>query len=179
MTADDQEEPGRGAAAPDGGPTEQGAAKPQREDASFLDSFKPTRLMARDAEDLKVFSALLQDAVVRAGDMAFLAEEKRFAMIVNRFRWEEPEARERVRTGVHFDGVLSAKLRGFDPSEKDQPLSLLAIRFVPAEDGLGGEAHLVFAGSAEAALQVETLEAAMADIGKPWKAAATPLHRGG
>ena len=36
------------------------------------------RLVALDTDDLAVLSALVQDAVLKAGDMSWLAQEKRF-----------------------------------------------------------------------------------------------------
>jgi hypothetical protein len=47
----------------------------------------PIRLRAEDDEDLKIVSACLQDAILPIGDMGFLPDEKRFVMVVNRFRW--------------------------------------------------------------------------------------------
>lgn len=150
----------------------------EQRDAAYEDVYRPTRLKAEDAEDLKVISALLQDAVVTTGDMAYLAPRRRFAMVVSRFRWEEAAARERVRAGFHFDGVLSAKTRGFDPAAKDQPLNILAISFEPGETAPAGRARIAFSGEAEILLELDAIDAAMADMGKPWPAAATPTHRG-
>jgi hypothetical protein len=48
----------------------------------------PLKLRAEDAEDLDVVSACLQDAIVPLSDMEFLAGEKRFVLVANRFRWE-------------------------------------------------------------------------------------------
>jgi hypothetical protein len=49
---------------------------------------KPLKLRAYDREDFAVVSAVLQDALVPVIDMAWLAEEQRFALVANRFRWE-------------------------------------------------------------------------------------------
>ena len=149
-------------------------------DASFADSFKPMRLAAQDVEDLKVLSALLQDAVVRVADMAYLPDQKRFAMVLNRYRWEEKNAPERVRAGAHFDGVLAARIRGFDLQDKDKALSLLELRFEPSgdEEALSGRLSVVFAGEAEVALEIEAIEGAMSDMGRPWRAVGKPLHQG-
>lgn len=164
----------------DSGRKQEDASEAPPQDASFADNFKPVRLAARDAEDLKVLSALLQDAVLRVRDMAYLPSENRFAMVLNRYRWEEPSAPERVRAGAHFDGVLSARIRGFAADAGEQPLSLLEIRFEPGADpdGLSGVVRLVFAGEAEVSLEVEAIDAALADIGKPWSAVGKPLHGG-
>src|SRR3546814_16126856 len=48
---------------------------------------KPLKLRAHDPADMDVVAALLQDALVPLGDMTYLAKEKRFVMVANRFRW--------------------------------------------------------------------------------------------
>jgi hypothetical protein len=53
---------------------------------------RPLKLRARDLDDMAVIAAMLQDAVVRPAEMTYLAREKRFVMVVSRFRWEHPEA---------------------------------------------------------------------------------------
>ncbi len=48
-----------------------------------------TRLKAADAEDLEILSARLQDAAGRLKDFVWLPKQRRFAALVNRFRWED------------------------------------------------------------------------------------------
>jgi hypothetical protein len=51
------------------------------------------KLRARDLDDMAVMAAMLQDAVVRPAEMAYQAREKRFVMVISRFRWEDPEVK--------------------------------------------------------------------------------------
>ena len=46
------------------------------------------KLSALDAGDLEVISAAVQDSLVAVRDCAFFADEKRFVLLLNRFRWE-------------------------------------------------------------------------------------------
>ena len=56
-------------------------------DARFEDGLeKPLRLIAFDAEDLQVLSAMTQDAVLPVAQMAWQSSERRFALLLNRFR---------------------------------------------------------------------------------------------
>ena len=48
----------------------------------------PFKLRAEDADDLKVISACLQDALVAVRDLAFVQTDRTFLMVANRFRWE-------------------------------------------------------------------------------------------
>ena len=90
------------------------------EDARFEDGGeKPISLKALDAEDLTVISALAQDAVVPMGEISYDATQRRFAMLINRFRWEDVDVAarrrrpvERVQAVLVFDDVMAARAQG-------------------------------------------------------------------
>ena len=71
------------------------------------------RLTARDADDLNVISAQMQDAVLRFADLDFNAKKRRFTLVANRFAWDDAQAKTRRRTGLHFDFVKSVQKQGF------------------------------------------------------------------
>ncbi|MEO7224279.1 MAG: DUF2948 family protein [Devosia sp.] len=134
------------------------------------------KLLALDNEDLDVISATTQDAVVRVGDMGFAKADNRFALLMNRFAWEEDgKTRQRKRTALHFDRVNDVKVAGIDTNSVDGVLELLAIRFAEA-DAPAGTVELAFAGGGTIRLAVECLEVRMQDLGATWAAKATPAH---
>jgi hypothetical protein len=134
------------------------------------------KLLALDREDLDVISATTQDAVVRVGDMGYAKADRRFALLMNRFAWEEGgPKRQRRRAALHFDRVEDVKSSGFDTNAVDGVLELLAIRFTPSEDP-AGTIDLDFAGGGTVRLTVECLEARLQDLGAAWAAKATPEH---
>jgi hypothetical protein len=134
--------------------------------------------VAEDAADLGAFSALLQDAVVKVGDIAFLPKARRFVLILNRYRWEEAGARgrgRRVRSALRVEGVTGARVAHVDQEAKEVVLSLLAMTFEP--DGVcGGSLSLRFSGGATIALSVEALEMHLDDVTVPWTARGRPTH---
>ncbi|QXX73246.1 DUF2948 family protein [Methylovirgula sp. HY1] len=138
---------------------------------------EPLRLIALDEEDLAVISAHLQDAVVKVKDMAFLPQTKRFALLAARFDWLSVDSgkKERCATGLHFERVFKAAVKGFDQADGDRCLNLLSIRFFP-EDAPAGQVILTFSGGAAIQLDVECLEAQMHDLGPRWPAKAQPGH---
>ena len=138
-------------------------------------------LAAQDGEDLQVISARLQDAVARLGDLVYLPKSRRFAALFNRFRWESGERLNlRVRSGLHFDGVLSVKSRNLKRGAPDAVVSLLAIRFTPKDEGdPAGTVELVFAGGGSMMLEVECLDAGLADVSGEWAARGRPSHEDG
>jgi hypothetical protein len=145
-----------------------------------IKNYKPLRLIAADADDVEVISAVLQDAVMKVGDMAFLKAERRFALVANRFIWEEGASKRfgpftRVRAGVHFDDVLNVRSRNVRQDAKDAVVSLLAVRYQPNENG-PGEVTLELAGGGEIVLQVDALNAVVTDISEPWRTQSKPEH---
>jgi hypothetical protein len=139
------------------------------------------KLVALDAEDLKIISAHLQDAVMKIADIEYLPREKRFVLAMNRFVWEKAgggfrkRAYERRRAVLHFDRVSSVKVAGIDQRKKDQVLDLLAIRFEAKEEPTG-TVELVFAGEGVIRLEVECIEAQLTDLGAAWETRARPEH---
>jgi hypothetical protein len=143
-----------------------------------MDSLK---LVALDPEDLKIVSAHVQDAVVKSAELDYRAGEKRFLMPMNRFAWEVPRGffrrrNERRRSLLHFERVLSVQTTGISRDRQDEVLELLAILFEEAE-APAGVIELTFAGGAAARLQVECIEARLADLGAAWAARSRPQHR--
>lgn len=144
------------------------------EDARFEDGQeRPLNLGAMDAEDLAVISSLVQDAVFPITEMTWRAGERRFAILLNRFRWED-DARgrhgpERARAMLVVENVLQVASQGVDRSESDMIFSLLSVTFEPGEDGDG---HVLFtlAGDGAIRLEVEALEVTLKDVTRPYKA---------
>ena len=146
-------------------------------DATFQDGGEgPLRLVAQDAEDLKVVSTLVQDAVLPVTEMTYDPKRRRFALMLNRFRWEDRSqaeqvgrAYERVRSVLVVEDVRKVQSFGFDRAEKDLVLSLLSMSFEPGEDGTG-RLTLVLAGDGAIALDVETLDLRLDDVTRPYRA---------
>ena len=142
--------------------------------------YRPLRLMVEDADDLNVLSSVLQDAIAKIGDFAYLPHRRRFAFVANRFIWENADGKKRgpylrVRAGCHFDDVVSAQQLNLRPDAKDGVVELLAIRFDAGADGAGA-VRLDFAGGGAIRLEVESLNAQLADISAPWMTEARPDH---
>jgi hypothetical protein len=132
-----------------------------------------------DEEDLEVVSAHLQDAVVKVSDVLWRPNESRVVVALNRFDWESaqsdrPEYRRR-RSALRFERVLSCKCRSVNPAGKDAVLNLLTVEFTET-DSPPGIVNLIFSGGAAVRLEVECLEAELADLGPVWTAMKCPVH---
>ncbi|MEM6589178.1 MAG: DUF2948 family protein [Pseudomonadota bacterium] len=147
-------------------------------DASFEDGREaPIHLGAMDAVDLEVISSLVQDSVLPMSELSWRAKERRFALLVNRFRWEDDgrdrHGSERVQSVLVIDNVLRVASQGIERGEKDMILSLLSVSFEPgedAEDNPGGQVLLTLAGDGAIRLDVEALEVTLRDVTRPYRA---------
>lgn len=149
------------------------------------------KIIARDAEDLTVVSACLQDALVPLTETRYLPQERRFIMVVNRFRWERAAATrppmgmatdatfddstdfgdlQRINCGICIDRVLAVRSRGIDQSKPDEFLALLSLQLD------GGKLSLMFAGGGVIQLDIEGLAFYMHDLGTAWPTRWRPEH---
>jgi hypothetical protein len=134
------------------------------------------KLRAGDADDLAVLSAILQDALAPVAEMAYLADEGQFVLVLNRFRWEPGDgarggaAFERTLTGLCFSGVKRVQRRGFSPGDGDRILVLLALRTE------GGATYLDFSGGSSIRLDTEGIDCRLDDLGEPWPTPWRPAH---
>jgi len=151
-------------------------------DAKFEDGREaPLNLGALDVDDLQVMSSLAQDAVFPITEMKWTARQRRFALLLNRFRWEDARkdlhAPERVQSVLAFDNVLRVASQGIDRSDSGTILSILSISFEASADG-SGDILLTLAGDGAIRLTVEAIEVTLKDVTQPYAAPSktTPKH---
>lgn len=144
------------------------------------------KLIALDAEDLGVVSANVQDAIVRTADMTFLAKERRFVLVCNRFdalasllprAGAAGEEFTRRRAGLRFERVLGAQVAGLDLRDTSRFLVILSATYEPlVGQEPEGYVMLTFAGNAAVRLHVECVEAELRDLGAAWQTEHKPRH---
>lgn len=153
------------------------------EDARFADADpRPLTLMAEDETDLRIISALVQDAVLPASEIGYDPKARRLALLLNRFRWEDADQAgaerrpfERVRALLIVHDVLRLQSDGID-RDKDTVLELLALTWQPGDDGTG-RLLLEFAGHGTLAAEVECINLELRDVTRPYVAPSGKVPR--
>ena len=138
---------------------------------------RPLRLLAVDAEDLQIVSAALQDAIAHVGDIRYEPAARRLTVMFNRYRWEgsgDP-CGERVFSALQFGDVARVRHRGMESEDKGALVSCLAVDFEPGE-APGGRVLLRFSHGGDLAVEVECVDAVLADVSESWPAASCPCH---
>ncbi len=156
-----------------------------RRDARYEDAaYTPLRLIAVDAEDLQVLSALTQDSLFLPGDIKYMPDKRQLALLLNRIRWEDTERRQegmsyqRIGTVLLVRDVLALSSNLRDPGDPTVPYSLLALEFMPDSDG-AGQLNFRLAGHWDIAADIECINLSLVDVTQPYTALAgeLPKHR--
>ena len=149
------------------------------EDARFEDGREaPLNLGALDVEDLNVLSSLAQDSVFPASEMLWHRSGARFALLLNRVRWEDDgksrHVPERVQSVLMFNTVQSVASQGVPKGDADTILSLLSVTFEET-DAPSGHIILTLAGDGAIRLSVEAIDATLKDVTRPYQALSKKL----
>ncbi|MFT6677193.1 MAG: hypothetical protein ACJAVM_003405 [Sulfitobacter sp.] len=151
------------------------------DDARFEDGREaPLNLGALETGDLEVISSLVQDAVFPASEMRWDQKAARFALLLNRVRWEDEgktrHAPERVQSVLVFSNVLAVASQGVPKGDADVILSLLTLSFEESE-APSGHLLLTLAGDGAIRLKVEALEVTLKDVTRPYTAPSGKLPK--
>jgi hypothetical protein len=120
--------------------------------------------------------------MVRVADILWQPHDHRFVMALNRFDWMTAADIKaagadyrRCRTALRFERVNACKCRNLDQNKKEARLNLLAVEFAES-DAPAGVVTLTFSGGGVIRLDVECLEAELADLGEVSPVALCPDH---
>jgi hypothetical protein len=133
------------------------------------------KLSAFDADDLGVVSAAVQDALVAVRDCVYFKDEKRFVLLLNRFRWEaDPSidsAHSRTHSALVFNEVTAVRHHNIPLGEPDRMLELLAITLENDHS-----VALRLAAGRAIRLEIGRLACHLGDVGEPWPTPWKPAH---
>ncbi|MGL4542547.1 MAG: DUF2948 family protein [Polymorphobacter sp.] len=134
-------------------------------------------LLAQDAGELPLLSALVQDATVRPIDVAWDPRGHRLVLLIGRYRWEQHD-QSRIRTALRIDHVLRVERRAWPlppaaAGAHDATHTVLALLAMTLD---GDCLTLDFSGGASLRLTLEVVDVTLEDLSAPWVARSQPSH---
>ncbi len=130
-------------------------------------------LLAQEADEVPLLSALTQSAILRAPDVAWDRRGRRVVLMLNRYRWEANQG-TRVRSALRIENVLSVQRRHWpDANAHDPGITILELLAFTLDDLT---CTLTFAAGASLRLRLECVDMVLEDISGPWAAAGVPTH---
>lgn len=125
-------------------------------------------LLGQSPDDLPLLAAVLQDAILRAPDIAYDRRRRRLVLLVNRYR-HEAGGGSRVRSALRLESVTAVQRRHWPTA----PEAMLVLLGLSAD---GDWLQLVFAGGIALRARAEVIDIVVEDLGPPWATSLTPHH---
>ena len=147
----------------------------------MLDNLGNLKLKANDENDLKVFAAYLQDALIVPGDIKYLEKNKSLICIFNRFMWEDAEKgifrdNKRIRSALKLNDVTAVKSKNINPKESKKVLEFLTINSAKKIDE-NVDINLLFSDNITISVKAETINATLEDFSDSWTTKIKPVHK--
>ena len=134
------------------------------------------RLRASDTGDLEIIAGAVQDSIFQIGQSRYEKAGLSFTLRLSRYM-REMDTPHRVESGLRFDGVLSVKSQGVDLAKQDAYAVILGLIY-EATDTPAGIVSMTLAGGGVIQIEVEAIDATLADIGDARKTKRIPKHDG-
>ena len=134
------------------------------------------RLRASDTGDLEIIAGAVQDSIFQIGQSRYDRAGLSFTLRLSRYM-REMDTPHRVESGLRFDGVLSVKSQGVDLAKQDAYAVILGLIY-EATDTPAGIVSMTLAGGGVIQIEVEAIDATLADIGDARKTKRIPKHDG-
>ena len=136
------------------------------------------KLKAENQSDVVVLSSLLQDAILRVGEIKYSKKGRALSLRLTRYAHEDGDAK-RVLCGLRVDGVEAVNSKGIERDNSEALAVLLSVSFEPALNislEPAGKLHFIFAGAGEIVCDVECVDMTLADVSEPRPTKSQPLH---
>lgn len=136
------------------------------------------KLRAETGDDLGVISSVLQDAILRVGEIRYDRKARALTLRLTRFR-HEADTPTRILAGLRIDSVLSVASRGLERDNADALAVLMSMTYVPNPNVSlqpEGKLHMILAGGGEIVCDVECVDVMLADVSAPRETKSQPLH---
>lgn len=133
-------------------------------------------LKARSEEDCDVISALLQDSIFKVSGCHYLADQKCFRIIFNRFCWEhshkfdEEQCYHRVHSGLYIHNVKTVHVNDNFQKKPHHYYNLLAMH------ANKNEINLIFSDHRHIYIKVDGILVYLKDLHDKYPTLSKPKH---
>ena len=140
-----------------------------------MDYEKKIKLIAKNNEDLNIFSQLCQDSILSKDELFYDEKTKIFFLTFSRYCWEQTELNNskinfRVISGLQVKNVNKVQYINLKNTSETNFLNLLAIFYKDKK------IKLYFSSLVEIILTVNEIFAILEDIDIPWPTKLNPIH---
>ena len=118
------------------------------------------KITCQSPEDLPYISALVSEGKIKSGELKYLPKNKIFLLLVERINKEKKE-NKKIKSIIKFAYIISAKLKNFKFSNKEEIFELLAIDLLKKDQNY--EILLLFNNNRFITLSAEVIDIELTD----------------
>ena len=118
------------------------------------------KIIAQSQQDLQVISACCEGGKIKINEIKYLPKNKIFLLLVERINKEKKESKK-IKSIIKFAYIISAKLKNFKFSNKEEIFELLAIDLLKKDQNY--EIVLLFSNNRFITLNAEVIDIELTD----------------
>jgi len=122
------------------------------------------KIIAKDAQGLKLISALCFGAKIKINDLKYLKKNQIFLALLERLKKDNVKSNQKINSICKFEFVENVKSKNVNQYNKDSCLELIAIDLFKNQDKY--EINLFFNNNACITLLTEIIEVTLEDQSK-------------
>ncbi len=119
------------------------------------------KIIAKDAQGLKLISAICFAAKIKINDLKYLKKNQIFLVLLERFKKDNVKSNKKINSICKFEFVENVKSKNINQYNKDSFLELIAIDLFKNQDKY--EINLFFNNNACITLLTEIIEVTLED----------------
>ena len=119
------------------------------------------KITCQSPEDLTYISALVSEGKIKSSELKYLPKNKIFLFLIERLNKEKQGSKIKINSIIKFAHIISAKLKNFKFSNKDEIFELLAIDLLKKDHNY--EIVLLFSNNRFITLNAEVIDIELTD----------------
>ena len=125
------------------------------------------KIIAKDAQGLKIISACCFKAEVKMDELKYLQKNKIFLLFLKRYKRETEEKNEKINSVCKFEFVDNVKSKNINQNDQNLFLELIAVDLLKKKNKF--EINLIFNNNSYITMSTEIIEVTLEDQNKEFK----------